>query len=96
MQDHWQGQAYRSLHQRMQHGLTLLGLLQAHTFIEQRVMRETNLPKSDDALPMLLHLGDNGCEFFPGSIESFRVQSQRRPDLPWLLLLQRQDARVGP
>ena len=42
-----------------------------------------------DTLPVFLHLIDDGFEFLPGRIESFWVQSQRRPDLPWFLRLQR-------
>ena len=72
----------------MQHSLALLGLLQGHTFAQQRVVWQANLPEGDYTLPVLLHLGDDGFEFLPGSIESFWVQSQRRPDLPWFLRLQ--------
>jgi hypothetical protein len=89
VQDDWQRQAHRSLHQRMQHGLALLGLLQGHTLVQQRVVRQANLPEGDHTLSVLLHLGDNGFELLPGSIESFWVQAQRRPDLPWFLRLQR-------
>jgi hypothetical protein len=52
-------------------------------------MRQANLPEGDHTLSGLLYLGDNGFEFLPGSIKSFWVQSQRRPDLAWFLGLQR-------
>jgi hypothetical protein len=89
VQDYRQRQAHRGLHQRMQHSLAFLGLLQGHTFAQQGVVRQANLSEGDYTLPVLLHLSDDGFEFLPGSIESFWVQSQRRPDLPWFLCLQR-------
>src|SRR4051812_33558152 len=77
VQDYRQRQAYSGLHQRMQHGLALLGLFQGHALVQQRVMRQADLPEGDHTLPVLLHLGNDGFEFLPGSIESFWVQSQR-------------------
>jgi hypothetical protein len=52
-------------------------------------MRQANFPEGDHALSVLLYLDDDGFEFLPGSIKSFWMQSQRRPDLPWFLRLQR-------
>ena len=59
----------------MQHGLAFLGLLQRHTFVQQGVVREANLPKGHYTLSVLLHLGDDSFELLPGSVKPFRMES---------------------